>query len=65
MIAFPGGGHEIFAAAVVTAATLGGTMKKPLAVTMLLFICFPVRLAVWIFVGAAVAGKLMGRRKKD
>ena len=65
MIAFPGGGHEIFAAAVVTAATLGGTMKKPLAVTMLLFICFPVRLAVWIFVGAAVAGKLMGRREKD
>lgn len=40
--------HLVFASAIVTAALLGGTMKKPLAVTMLLFLCYPVKLFVWI-----------------
>lgn len=60
MLVFPeSGDHVVFAAAMVTAALLGGTMKKPLAVTMLLLICFPVRFAVWIFLAAAVSAKVM------
>lgn len=59
MLVFPGGGHEVFAAAVVSASLLGGIMKKPLAVTVLLFICFPVRMAVWILLGAALGAKFM------
>lgn len=47
------GGHMVFAAAAVTAALLGGIMRKPLAVTVLLFLCFPVRLFLWIFFAAA------------
>ena len=59
MLIFPGGGHEVFAAAVITATLLGGIMKKPLAVTVLLFICFPVRLFFWIFIAAALGKTIM------
>lgn len=52
-------GHVVFGAAVVTAALLGGIMKKPLAVTMLLFLCFPVDQCVWIFIAAIVGSKLV------
>lgn len=51
--------HLVFASAIVTAALLGGTMKKPLAVTMLLFLCYPVKLFVWIFVAAAAGSKCL------
>lgn len=51
--------HLVFATAIVTAALLGGTMKKPLAVTMLLFLCYPVKLFVWIFVAAAAGSKVV------
>ena len=53
---------------IVTAALLGGTMKKPLAVTMLLFLCYPVKLFVWIFVAAAAGSKclsLFDKRKVE
>lgn len=52
------GNHMVFAAAIVTASLLGGIMKKPLAVTMLLFLCFPVKMFLWIFIAAAVGSKL-------
>lgn len=58
MLVFPGGGREVFAAAVVTASLLGGIMKKPLAVTVLLLICFPVKLAVWMLLGAVIGAKI-------
>lgn len=48
--------HAVFAAAIITAATLGFSMKKPIAVTMLLFLCFPIRMFFWIFLSAAVSG---------
>ena len=48
------GGHVVFGAAIVTATLLGGIMKKPLAVTMLLFLCFPVKMFIWIFIAAVV-----------
>ena len=54
----PDGGHVVFGAAIVTASLLGGIMKKPLAVTMLLFLCFPVKMFIWIFIAAAVGSKL-------
>ncbi len=57
---FPGStGHVVLAAAVTTAALLGGIMKKPLAVTVLLFLCFPVKMFVWIFVSAAIGSKVI------
>ena len=52
------GGHVVFGAAIVTASLLGGIMKKPLAVTMLLFLCFPVKIFIWIFVAALIGSKL-------
>ena len=59
LICGTGGSHVVFAAAIVTAALLGGIMKKPLAVTMLLFLCFPVKMFLWIFVAAAIGSKLV------
>ena len=52
------GDHVVFGAAIVTATLLGAIMKKPLAVTMLLFLCFPVKMFVWIFVAAAAGSKI-------
>ena len=61
------GGHMVFAAAAVTAALLGGIMRKPLAVTVLLFLCFPVRLFLWIFLAAAAGSMFCSKMesKKD
>ena len=59
MFVFPEGGHEVFGAAVVTSALLGGIMRKPLAVTRLLFLCFPVRMFLWIFLAALIGMKGM------
>lgn len=60
-----GDGHMVFAAAIVTSTLLGGIMKKPLAVTMLLFLCFPIRLFFWIFVSATIGSKMVGVFNKD
>ena len=49
--------HAVFAAAVITAATLGAQLKKPIAVSMLLMICFPLKMILWIFVSAALGSK--------
>ncbi|WP_275443132.1 chloride channel protein [Petralouisia muris] len=66
MIVFGNGaGHGVFAAATVTAALLGAIMKKPLAVTVLLFLCFPVRLFLWIFLAAAAGSFLAGNKEKS
>lgn len=61
-----GGGHIMFASAVVTATLLGAIMRRPVAVTMLLFLCFPIRMFVWIFVSAVIGSKLteLVRREK-
>lgn len=55
--------HAVIAAAVVTGSMLGGIMKKPLAVSMLLLICFPVKTAVWIFLAAALGSKIFSKEK--
>ncbi len=50
--------HGVFAAAIITASTLGAQIRKPIAVTMLLLICFPFRLILWIFLASAAGGRL-------
>ena len=50
--------HAAFAAGVITAAALGAQMKKPLAVTVLLLLCFPARFLLWGFLSAAVGSGL-------
>ncbi len=57
--------HVVFAAAIVTSTLLGGIMKKPLAVTMLLFLCFPVKIFIWIFIAAAVGSKCVKKMGKE
>ncbi len=59
------GGHVVFAAAIVTAALLGGIMKKPLAVTMLLFTCFPVKMFTWIFLAALTGSKVFSKINRE
>ncbi len=48
--------HAAFAAAAVTATLLGAQLKKPFTVTLLLLLCFPVRIMFWVYLCAA-AGK--------
>ena len=60
VLVFPdSAGHVVFAAAIVTASLLGNILKKPIAVTMLLFICFPIKMFVWIFLAAVIGSKLV------
>jgi H+/Cl- antiporter ClcA len=59
MLVFPNPAeHVVFAAGVVTSATLGAQLKKPLAVSVLMLLCFPARLLFWIFLAAAAGGRL-------
>lgn len=53
--------HAVFAAAVVTASTLGAQLKKPLAASMLLMLCFPLNIIIWIVL-SAIAGSLAASR---
>jgi H+/Cl- antiporter ClcA len=67
LLVFPGdASHATFAAAVSAAGTLGVSMKKPLAVSMLLLICFPANALLWIVPASAIAA-FIGQRvgKKD
>ena len=57
-IAMFAGCDIVLGATVVTAALLGSIMRKPVAVTMLLFLCFPVKMFVWIFVAAVIGSKI-------
>lgn len=59
--------HAAFAAAAVTATMLGAQLKKPLAASLLLLLCFPARILVVIFLCAAVgksAAVAFARRRK-
>ncbi|MCR5118963.1 MAG: chloride channel protein [Lachnospiraceae bacterium] len=56
LLIFPGdASHATFAAAIVSAGMLGFSMKKPLAVSMLLLLCFPMNALLWIVPAAALA----------
>lgn len=56
--------HVVFAAGIVTATMLGAQLKKPLAVAMLLLLCFPYRFIFWLFFGAAIGTGLIKAIKK-
>ena len=59
LLAFPmDAEHAVFAAAITTAAAMSVSMRKPLAVTCLLFLCFPVKMGLWIFLAAILAGQV-------
>ena len=59
LMVFPGSpAHAAFGAAVATAGTMGMTLKKPLAVTCLLLLCFPVKAIPCIFIASVIAGTL-------
>ena len=53
--------HAAFAAALVNAAALGGLMKKPVAASVLLLLCFPPAV-LFYSVLAASAGSFVGRK---
>ena len=57
-------GHAAFAAGIITAAALGAQMKKPLAVTILLLLCFPPSFLLWGFLSAAAGSGLAGMIEK-
>ncbi|MDO4515648.1 MAG: chloride channel protein [Bacillota bacterium] len=50
--------NEAFCLGMVTAALLGVIMRKPVAVTLLLLLCFPVRVIPWLIL-AAYLGSLV------
>lgn len=51
-----------FCLAVTTAAVLGVVMRKPIAVTLLLMLCFPVRVIPWLIIAAFLGSILpLGR----
>lgn len=57
--------EPVFAAAVVTSALLGYMMKKPVAVVLLMMLCFSMDAVVWMLAasaaGAGVSALLQGR----
>ena len=58
IILFPrdSGSHAAFAAAAVTGTVLGAQLKKPFTASLLLLLCFPVNVLIWVFL-CAVTGK--------
>ncbi len=56
--------HVVFAAAIVTAAALGAQLKRPLAVSMLLLLCFPAKALLGIFPAAFLAGRAVQKRRE-
>ncbi len=54
-----------FCAAVITASLLGTTMKKPLAVTVLLLLCFDIRVVPWILLASFIGSIIpIGKKRK-
>lgn len=50
--------HATYAAAIVAAGTLGVSMKKPVAVSLLLLLCFPAGYLLWILPSAALSAAI-------
>lgn len=50
----------VFTIALLTSVILGGIIKKPLAVVLLLMLCFPARYIVWMMVGACLGAYVFG-----
>lgn len=55
-----------FCLAVITAGVLGVIMRKPAAVSLLLLLCFPVRVIPWLIISAFIGSIVpLGRLKSD
>lgn len=67
MFVFPenAGEHVIFAAAVVTSALLGANMKQPLIVSLILLLCFPFRMIIWLAIGSFAGSAVMSGGKSE
>ncbi len=66
LLVFPANAaHATFAAAITTAATMSVLIRKPLAVTCLLFLCFPVEMGIWIFLASVLAGQVTRSKKHE
>ncbi len=50
--------HLVFSAGIITAVMLGAQIRKPLVVSMLLLLCFPVRMILIIFCAAAIGSQI-------
>ncbi|MCR5107108.1 MAG: chloride channel protein [Lachnospiraceae bacterium] len=50
--------HAPFAAAAVTATVLGASLKKPVAASFLLLLCFPAKVLLWTLVCATIGSKV-------
>lgn len=48
----------IFSVAMLTASVVGVIMRKPLAVALLLLLCFPVKTLIWLFIAAFIGSKI-------
>ena len=57
--------HLAFAAAIVTASTLGAQVKKPFAVSVLMLLCFPAKTLFWIFLSAVISRQLSAFISKE
>lgn len=55
--------HAGFAAATVTATVLGAQLKKPIAASLLLLLCFPLNTLFWVLLCAAIGCKVAERFK--
>lgn len=54
-----------FCLAVITAGLLGVVMRKPVAVSLLLLLCFPIRVIPWLIVAAVIGSILpLGKLKQ-
>lgn len=62
-IAAVSGADPVFCLCVVTAALLGATMRQPVMAALLLFLCFPLRSALFMLAAAAI-GSLVPVPKK-
>lgn len=57
-MALVSGADPVFCLCVVTAALVGGVMRKPLMAVLLLFLCFPVLAAIPMFVAALIGSRI-------
>lgn len=51
--------HATFAAAILSAAALSVCLSKPLFITALLLLCFPLELSIWIFLASLLVSMIM------
>lgn len=54
-----------FAAAITISAALSITLPKPIGITLLLFLCFPLKMGAWVFIASFIASKIKNTVEKN